>query len=194
VVSLQLYPEADGTPESSMELLSAIRVVLERHGVAKPIWNTEVNYGLTGLPVSPTRTKKQLANVARTYLLNAANRVERVYWYGWDQQQIVDTLMTYADGVTVTPAGRAFRTVQRWMKGATVQSCAADALGTYLCTLTYDGGVRRVFWNPSVEVSVELPSGATTFQRIGRDALSAPAPGTSLGVNDVPLMVESLDS
>jgi len=43
------------------------------------IWNTEVNYGLTGLPVSPTPTKQQVANVARTYLLNAANRVERVY-------------------------------------------------------------------------------------------------------------------
>ena len=176
-----------------MELLAAIRVVLARHGVTKPIWNTEVNYGLTGLPVSPAATKQQIANVARTYLLNAANRVERVYWYGWDQQQIVDTLTTYADGVTVTPAGRAFRTVQRWMEGATVQSCGADALGTYLCTLTYDGGVRRVYWNPSVEVSVELPSGATSFQRISRDAQPAPAPGTSLAVNDIPLMVDSAD-
>jgi len=190
VVSLQLYPEADGTPESSMELLAAIRVVLARHGVTKPIWNTEVNYGLTGLPVSPTATKQQIANVARTYLLNAANRVERVYWYGWDQQQIVDTLTTYADGVTVTPAGRAFRTVQRWMEGATVQSCGADALGTYLCTLTYDGGVRRVYWNPSVEASVELPSGSTRLQRLAGDAHAIPTT-SNLEVDGVPLMVES---
>ena len=190
VVSLQLYPEADGTPESSMELLGAIRVVLARHGVTKPIWNTEVNYGLTGLPVSPTNTKQQAANVARTYLLNAANRVERVYWYGWDQQQIVDTLLTYADGITVTPAGRAFRTVQRWMAGATVQSCDTDTFGTYLCTLTYDGGVRRVYWNPSATVPVPFPDGATTFEKA--DGTSGrPRAGESLDVGQLPVMVQS---
>ena len=129
---------------------------------------------------------------ARTYLLNAANRVERVYWYGWDQQEIVDTLMTYADGVTVTPAGRAFRVVRRWMEGATVQSCDRDTFGTYLCTLTFDGGVRRVYWNPSVDVSVELPTGATTFQRIGTAQAFAPGPGRRLPVEASPLMIESV--
>ena len=37
-------------------------------------------------------------NVVATYLLNAANGVQRVYWYGWDQQSIVGTLMVEPDG------------------------------------------------------------------------------------------------
>jgi len=49
-LSFQLYPDATGSPEASMTLLRAVRVILARHRVAKPIWNTEVNYGLVGGP------------------------------------------------------------------------------------------------------------------------------------------------
>ncbi len=190
VVSLQLYPEADGTPESSMELLAAIRVVLERHGVAKPIWNTEVNFGLTGLPVSPVSTKQQMANVARTYLLNAANGVERVYWYGWDQQQIVDTLLTEPDGVTATAAGKAFRTVQRWMNGATVQSCDVDAGGTYLCTLTHGDELRRVYWNPTTSTSLTPPQDASSLESADGDDRNLTS-GQSLDIGRLPVMATS---
>ena len=95
-------------PLPSIEQMQ-IRTVLARYHVQKPIWNTEINYGLTGTEVDPAPTNEQQSNVVRTYLLNAANGVERVYWYGWDQQSIVDTLLTEPDLVTLTPAGRAFR-------------------------------------------------------------------------------------
>ena len=74
-------------PERSLELLDAARGILARAGVAadKPIWDTEINYGLQGgEPATPATPEQQQANVALTYLLNAAGGIGRVYWYAWD--------------------------------------------------------------------------------------------------------------
>ena len=48
VVSLNLYPLASQKPEASMTLLATTRSILRAAGVRKPIWNTEINYGLLG--------------------------------------------------------------------------------------------------------------------------------------------------
>ena len=63
-----------------------IRKILAKNRIVKPIWNTEVNYGLVGGGVGarPISTDRQVGNVIRTFVLNAANRVSRVYWYSWD--------------------------------------------------------------------------------------------------------------
>lgn len=160
VVSLQLYSDAAGTPETALDLLTAAEVVLEKHDVHKPIWNTEVNYGLTGVAVEPAPVEEQRSKVARTLLLNAARGIDRVYWYGWDQQTIVDTLLTEPDGAGVTPAGHAYTTVQRWMTGSVVESCAVDDQGAWTCVLRLADRVRRVQWDSSssMPTMVESPS------------------------------------
>ena len=85
-LSFQLYPTASGSPEASMTLLAGIRKTLAKNRIVKPIWNTEVNYGLVGGGVGarPISTDRQVGNVIRTFVLNASNKVSRVYWYSWD--------------------------------------------------------------------------------------------------------------
>ena len=85
-LSFQLYPTATGSPEASMTLLAGIRKFLAKNRIVKPIWNTEVNYGLIGggAAARPISTERQVGNVIRTFVLNASNRVSRVYWYSWD--------------------------------------------------------------------------------------------------------------
>jgi hypothetical protein len=190
VVSLQLYPDADGTPETSMELLAAMRTLLTSHGVQKPIWNTEINYGLTGLEVPPAPENEQVANVVTTYLLNAANDVERVYWYGWDQQGNVDTLLTEPDGSTLTRAGEAFATVHDWMLGAKVTGCEKDEVETWTCALDHPDGPRTVQWNARTTTTLTLPEGAIGYQRVGRPLRQA-APGDQVQIGPVPVMVTS---
>jgi hypothetical protein len=113
-----------------------------------------------------------------------------VYWYGWDQQSIVDTLLTEPDGATLTKAGEAFVAVQRWLVGTTPQPCSADDQGTYACAfMAPDGGTRTVYWNPDSAVSLALPDGATTYERLGHQARPA-TPGESITVG-LPVMVES---
>jgi hypothetical protein len=190
IVSLQLYPDSKGTPESARALLAAALVTLERHGVDKPIWNTEVNYGLTGLPVDPAPVEVQQANVARTFLLNAADDVSRVYWYGWDQQTIVNTLLTEPDAATVTPAGKTFGVVRNWMVGGLMEGCDADAAGTFTCTLRRADGVRRVFWNPATTVTVTLPQGTTTYEKADGSKGKATS-GQPFEVGALPVMVQT---
>lgn len=188
VVSLQLYPAASGKPEDSMRLLATNRAILARHGVYKPIWNTEVNYGMTGRPVRPLSSSRQAGYVARTYLLNAANGVARVYWYGWQTQSTVNTRLVTSNLSSLTAAGVAFGTVSSWMKGARIDSCPIDAAGTYTCTLTKSGVTRRVYWNPTRSVSVVAERGATAYQKLDgtRGTLSG---GARLRVNHAPVMV-----
>ena len=149
-----------------------------------------MNYGLTGVEVEPTSDKRQQANVVQTYILSAANGVERVYWYGWDQQLIVDTRLTAEDGATPTVAGKAFNTVRQWLTGATV-SCSQDAQGTYTCAVKNPEGDKTIFWNASGSGSVTVPEGATTSQQIGGKKQPA-TPGDQLSVSELPLMVDAV--
>jgi hypothetical protein len=187
-VSLQLYPDAEGTPETSMTLLAAMRTVLAAHDVQKPIWNTEINYGLTGTEVKPAGTRQQQSNVLRTYILNAANGIERVYWYGWDQQSIVDTLLVEPDQVTLTPAGKAYRIAHRWLIGATVSGCTEGEGGTWACTLDRPDGTSHVYWNTEATRTVPVPDGATQSQVLGR-APQPVQPGSTIEVGLLPVMV-----
>jgi hypothetical protein len=163
-LSFQLYPEAKGSPESSMKLLAAVRAILNRHRVSKPIYNTEVNYGLVGGPQAGARARKitstkQVGNVVRTYVLNAQNRVARVYWYSWDLLGISNTPLVQGDRVTLTPAGRAFAATRGWMLGTKPAGCKTDRKGTYTCLFTKGGKKLRAVWNPRKNVAVKTPKG-----------------------------------
>jgi hypothetical protein len=127
--------------------------------------------------------------VARTFLLNAANNVRRTYWYGWDQQSNVDTLLTDGTGAR-TPVADAYETVRKWMIGSVVESCNADDAGTYTCVLRRSDRVRRVYWNPAGTAAVQLPPGALTYQPLDMGPTKA-TEGQTLDVGQMPVMVES---
>jgi hypothetical protein len=192
VVSLNLYPVASGTPEASMTLLAADRTLLRQAGVRKPIWNTEINYGLLGggtaKRIAPT---KQAAYVGRTFLLNAANNVKRVYWYSWDLQHLANTALTQENDTSLTKAGKAYKVVRSWLNGARTKGCVRDGRGTYTCTLAYSGGVRRVYWNPSRKVTIRAVKSARAT--MGLSGFERPASsGVQIGVGRSPVMVRSL--
>jgi len=215
-ISLNLYPldrygSELGTPERSMTLLANAKKQMALRGVpmTKPIWNTEVNYGMHtgafgGTRASTMSAERQAAYVLRTYLLNAANGVQRVHWYTWNLGTLGgggtlgNTLMTNpADGTTRTLAGRAFSLAQSWLLGGGLVGankhaapCATDRKGTYTCVITYRRGVKRVYWNPTRTVKLEAADGATF--RVGvygeRTAVKA---GATLKVDYRPVMVRS---
>ncbi len=179
-LSFQLYPVSNGTPEASMALLARVRKILARNRVSKPIWNTEVNYGLVGGPiagasVTPLSSDRQVANVLRTFVLNAGNRVDRVYWYSWDLLGMANTQLVEADRTTLTPAGQAFGTARRWLVGSRPAGCARAKTGTWTCTFTTAKQTRRVVWNPARTTSVTLPTrrtAAATWQAAPLSRLS----------------------
>ena len=190
-VSLQLYPLPTGKPEDSMTILAQDRKILAKYRVTKPIWNTEVNYGLNGpRNVTPLSSALQAATISRTYLLNAANGVKRVYWYRWGNTTIANTRTTAANEVTLSPAGKAYAITRAWMVNAQLRSCTRNVVGTWTCTITYSGGVRRVFWNPSRAVTVAV-NGATSHQLLDGTTRSYSARTMRLKVGPSPVMIRS---
>ena len=165
-LSFQLYPLATGTPETSMSLLASVRKTLAKYKVRKPIWNTEVNYGLVSGPVpeagvTPLSSIRQVGNVLRTFTLNAQHGVSRVYWYSWDMLAMSNTRLVETDRSTLTPAGRSFATAQAWLSGTRPAGCSRDRKGVYTCVFMKGREVRRVVWHPSRSVAVKVPKGST---------------------------------
>jgi hypothetical protein len=215
-ISLNLYPldkygTVLGTPEKSMALLQKARKILGFGGLpaTKPVWNTEINYGMRtggygGTASVSIGAERQASYVLRTYLLNAANGVQRVYWYAADLAYlptggtIGNTRLTDpGDRSTPTLAGKAVLLAQRWLlKGRltggskTARPCSADSAGTYTCVITYAKGVRRVYWNPSKKVTVHAAKGST--YRVGVYGVrSRVKGGAAVKVDYRPVMVRS---
>jgi hypothetical protein len=210
--ALSLYPPArvngrTAVPEDTIRLLHAAKGQLRRAGVpsSKPIWDTEINYGMQGgskggTAAAPVSASKQAANVVRTYLLQAANNVRRIFWYRYDWGRLPgggtlgNTLLTSPTDVSrVTAAGHAYRRVQTWMHG-TLQGrpghrpCAKDSHGTYTCVVTDSSGTKRIYWNPFHQARVRLARSARHQQGVGGTVTRARG-GSLLTVDYAPVMV-----
>lgn len=211
-IALNLYPlptygHRAGTPEDSMALLNQARHLLRRDHVpgSKPIWNTEVNYGLLsgkdgGKPAKRITDKLQASYVVRTYLLNAAHGVKRVYWYRYDMSRVPGggplgntILSSPSDPAKVTAAGHAFARAQGWMHGTLVGTkgqapCAKDGHGTYRCVVRDASGTRRIYWNPYRTAQVRLAANAHHLQAV-LGSRKTVRPHETIKVGRAPVMV-----
>lgn len=191
-------------PEDSMNLVKEVRAFLAADRVSStlPIWNAEINYGYRvgsegGQPAVPISNAKQAAYVLRTYILNAANGLPRVFWYRYDFTAVTANtrMVEIASPSTLSPAGMAFYRVQKWLKGgtlvgtATARPCAKDRHGTYTCLVRYGTGKGRIYWNPTKSVKKRTVRSARKYEtglgavhRIRRHTIS---------VNYLPTLVRS---
>ena len=193
VVAVHLYPLPNEGPEDSMDIFRSVRTMLGWAKVRKPIWNTEINYGLQvggGGTAKDISRRKEAAYVARTYILNASMNIKRVYWYSWSLQGLANTQLTRADGATVTRAGIAYGVVRDWLLGTRMQGCDRDRSGTYTCTASYGDGVKRIYWNPSRLVTIRAVGSATRMENLRgtREKLSG---GEGVRVGKAPILIRS---
>lgn len=169
VVAANLYPLAHQAPEASMKLLKFAKRALPKAARGKPLWNTEINYGLLGgATAKEISNAKQAAFVGRTMLLNAASPVRRMYWYSWGIGPIANTHLVEDDRTTLTRAGRAWRVAHKWVVGTDVKKCAKTGKGRlkglYTCTARESRReVRRFYWKPSGS-AVKIRTHRTTSQ------------------------------
>ncbi|MDI6910891.1 hypothetical protein [Nocardioides sp.] len=198
VVSANPYPLADQGPEASMKLLAFAKRVLPQQARRKPLWNTEINYGLLGGDTAkriPEAT--QAAYVARTLLLNAGGSIKRMYWYSWRINGIANTHLVEDDGTTLTRAGRAWQVVRGWIVDTDV-TCAVTARGQlkglYTCTARVGADeVRRIYWKPTGGAVPVTTSNTTTSWTDLDGATTTHVGPLTLTVNNAPVMVSSLN-
>lgn len=142
------YPASLGTPVDRGLLIKGYRDALKSFGApAKPIWDTENNFGLAG--PGPQNPDQDITDVraadwtARTYLDALRYDISRVYWYAWGPENDLVGIQMYAG----TPAATAYTTLQKWIVGTTFQGCTGGEGGSVVeCTFTKDGKPTKVVW------------------------------------------------
>ena len=130
------YPATDSpnpttthrTPNTRAQLITTVNNDIKKVGApAKPLWDTEVNYGIAGPGGgNPHQTidGAQAANwVAATYLDNQRLGVDRSYWYFWAPSNPLLGIQM-VDG---TAGATGFQTVQNWLKDS-YASCATGSV------------------------------------------------------------------
>ncbi|MBO0348037.1 hypothetical protein J0895_02740 [Phormidium pseudopriestleyi FRX01] len=145
-----------GPPENMMPLIQKVQAVMAKYGQNhKPLWNTES--GWLGDQAFSSEDKAA-AYVARSYVLNWAAGVQRLYWYDWDSSSGVKIHLTHSDQETLTPAGVAYAEVQKWLVGAHMRSCESLSDKTWICSLERDRGETAwIVWNPDRQLRFRVP-------------------------------------
>ncbi|MCT7972271.1 GH39 family glycosyl hydrolase [Laspinema olomoucense] len=145
-----------GPPENMVPLIQKVKAVMAKHGQNhKPLWNTECSWLGDEAFFSEDNAA---AYVARSYVLNWAAGVERLYWFAWDSTSGVQIHLTRSDHETLTPAGVAYAEVQKWLVGAQMRSCEAQWDQTWICSLERDRRYRGwIVWNPQKELMLSVP-------------------------------------
>lgn len=192
VASVNPYPMAAQRPEQSLGLTRWAKRTLSGLGVRKPLWVTEINYGM-GSGTAPLKIRRsvQAAYVVRTHLLQAAAGVKRVYWYRWDMRGWGGVYLTRPDLTTPTQAGVAYRVVRGWLVGARLRGCSVSRGGVHTCTLARDSRVQRVYWKPtggSTRLKV-VGSATTLVTQLGEE--KALRGGQRITVTRLPVLVRS---
>jgi glycosyl hydrolase family 39 (putative alpha-L-iduronidase) len=176
-------------PETAVPLIQKVRQIMEDNAVShKPLWNTETGWALPKPFPSPDLAA---AYVVRTYVLNWAGGVQRLYWYAWDNHNWVTIQLTEADGKTPTSAGRAYETAGKWLVGATLKQCDVDQSHTWICELNREGASEWLVWNtdhtPAFALSAAWHVGYSTSLKGESKALST----SSFVIGPAPVLFSS---
>ena len=178
-VSVHLYPvNPKQGPDARVASISAVRRVMKRVGLNKPLWDTEVNYGDRRDParlVVP-KPKKAATYVSRTYLDSARYGVARTFWYGWD----INTLgisLSQPDG-SPTRAGRAYLNTRDWMLAGSWKGCKTKGKVT-----TCKVGKTKILY-ASTKKTVKRPSGVKQVCKLTGKCSAA---GSKIKVSSAPI-------
>jgi Glycosyl hydrolases family 39 len=152
------------SPEAAIVVIQQVKAAMHSHGINKPLWNTEAGYLIKsdfhefppgqGSMNRILSHEEALAYVMRSYLLNWASGVSRLYWYDWD-----GGTMGLGDnsGKQQKPAAKGYNTIEEWLAGSVVRSCSADIDNNWTCEVSRDKKDRWIVWNAEHTVTKTIP-------------------------------------
>ena len=160
VFSYHAYPAGDGDPTDRVALVQYFKKALTDAGApAKPIWDTELNFGLKGpgdVPKTDITEAAAAGWVVRAYIDTLREGVDRAYWYIWTQKPY--PLL----GIQAYPGSdgeQGFFAVENWVVGSEFGGCEDNA-GVVTCTFARDGQQSIVAWSEVGDTAYTVPAGA----------------------------------
>ena len=177
---------APSPPESVFGEVTQVHSIMAKHGVRKPLWNTE--FGWTGDKLDD---QTAVAYLGRAMILSFAAGTPRAYWYQWGNPNVPLPLVG-ADGVTATPAGKAFGVLQEWLTGAVLKSCTSSDVpqawhgshAPWTCDLQRGNTISKIIWNPDGPSSMDVPTAwhVNHARNLNGDVSVIAPKGTSFGI------------
>jgi hypothetical protein len=185
--SVHLYPTSTGTPKDRTYLLGMMKTALRIAGApAKPIWETEINYGITSPGTGePARTIPDAdipAYVSRTYLDSLRFGIARSYWYAWTPEYRLLGIQMWNGYL----ASRAYGATRNWVVGSTFSGCSTTGVAV-LCNFDRDG-VRFyiAYTDDGTAASIPAPPGTTVVTQL--DGATSAA-GAQIAISSTPAKV-----
>lgn len=190
VINMHLYLPGITPPEEIPAVVSKIRLVMRNNGQsAKPLWNTESNFGYIQEGQQITG-ETAMGYVARAYLVQWHSDVRRHYWYAWENTNFVG--IRFVDPATGQPteATIAYTAIQDWMIGKTMQRCSVSTNNTWVCELRETSGKAiQIAWNRDGIAPYTLPAGAVAMRRLTGERVEVQE-GTDIDLSIMPVYIE----
>lgn len=179
-------------PETINQEITWLRSLADAHGLGNAeIWDTEASWGTE----QGSAEEPEASWLMRSYVVQAASGVARFYWYAYGSclwgSLFGPSCGSFPDNHQgMREAGIAYGTVSKWLRGATIESCASDAQQTWSCTLTRPTGYSGVImWNPNSSIQVPVQAGNLVQFRNWQDIVS-PLAATAT-VSSMPILLEN---
>jgi hypothetical protein len=169
VIGFHFYANPD-PPETALPLIQQVRDLLRRHDLGgKPLWNTETGWAisnrLSAVQPAPAAARfnsvvlseeQASAYLARMFVLNWAEGIQRLYWYSWDNKTMG---LTEADGKTLKEPAHTYAVTMNWLLGARMLSCGASDQGLWTCQiLRPDGSKAWIVWSEAGDTDFRVPA------------------------------------
>ncbi len=194
VDTIDFHGYAYHTAEDIVTRIINLRVMTTAYGQQnKPIFDTEGSWGVFSKMTDPDQ---QAAFVARHFLLQIAQQVNRFYFFGWDYGNTGD-LYSSSTG-KLNSSGVAYQQIYQWTLGAIPTAPCAYNGTVWTCSFTRSNGYQALaVWNPSETCTnglcttkeFTLPIGYVQYRNIS--GTLTPITGTQLPVGLKPVLLEN---
>lgn len=184
--SVHLYPLASGTPKDRAYLLGMMHIALDIAGAPKkPIWETEINYGITNPgsgEAARTIPDDEIAGyVGRTYVDSLRYGIARSFWYGWTPEYRLLGIQMWNGYPATTAYGR----IRDWLVGSTFLGCTTTGV-VVQCNFDRGGAPFFVAYTDDGSAASLPNPGGTVIS--GMDGATAPA-GADIPISGTPVRI-----
>ena len=188
------YPSAEGGPNDRLDGVAQFKTMLATAGApVKPIYDSEVNYGLAGLGQNhiDIDAPTSQAYISRTFIDSVRYGIDSVFWFLWTPAYY-NKLGIQLDPQTAQN-NAAWNTTYGWLVGARMQRCidgraAAGGPVVTECQLTRPGGANMTLvWTSSGTAPVNVEGLGGT--QVSIDGTQGPVSGGSITASITPTAI-----
>jgi hypothetical protein len=182
--AIHTYGPSTAKPALRAKYIRLARAELrDAHAPARPLWDTEVNYGIKGpgarYPDKDIGGDKAAKFVAQTYLDSVRLRIARTYWYSWSTKTNLLGITMY----TGYPGATAFQTTHDWLANAVVD-CRSKHVR--ICRINRGGELSLVAWTSSGDTGAFTVPYFASRMCDARNRCEPVVPGTQMRIGRMP--------